>query len=120
MVCKAQLSTIELFNTWKISRTCVHSQQMRSAKLVDMRRAIAELTMLTPAEYENVIRSWNATQYSYPNALSVPQLIDRWAERTPLAIAIEAPERQKYVSYQQLSRQSNQIARYLQQQGVGQ
>jgi amino acid adenylation domain-containing protein len=110
----------DLFNVETIQRMCMHYQQLLKAMLVDPGRTIAELTMLTPAEYENVIRSWNATQYSYPNALSVPQLIDRWAERTPLAIAIEAPERQKYVSYQQLSRQSNQIARYLQQQGVGQ
>ncbi len=60
---------------------------------------------------------WNATQKAYDRDKCVHQLFEEWAGKTPNAIALVQGDQQ--LSYQELDERANQLAWYLQKQGVG-
>lgn len=76
----------------------------------------SELPLLTRQEQEQ-LAAWNATQSEFPRDLCVPQLVARQAEATPDAIA--AVDVVQALRYDELNRRANQLAHYLQKQGVG-
>src|SRR5438477_3726469 len=63
------------------------------------------------------LAQWNATQQSYHLNLCVPQLVERQAVATPDATALVMG--QQILTYHQLNEHANQLAHYLQRQGVG-
>ncbi|WP_269822516.1 AMP-binding protein [Dictyobacter vulcani] len=72
--------------------------------------------MLTAQEYQQIVYEWNTTATEYPDQANIPGLFEEQVARTPEATAIiYADER---ISYAELNRRANQIAHYLQQQGV--
>jgi amino acid adenylation domain-containing protein len=63
------------------------------------------------------LASWNATEQQYPRHTSVPQLIAKQAAATPAAVALVDGDR--ICTYKELNQRANQLAHYLQAQGVG-
>ncbi len=63
------------------------------------------------------LEEWNTTQQEYRRDLCVPQLIASQAIAIPDAIALT--ERKQVLSYKELNARANQLAHYLQKQGVG-
>jgi non-ribosomal peptide synthetase component F len=72
---------------------------------------------LSRTEYQQYLEEWNATQRIYPAEQCVQQLIEAQVERTPESVA--AICEQEHLSYRELNRRANQLAHYLQAQGVG-
>jgi amino acid adenylation domain-containing protein len=72
---------------------------------------------LTGAERRRVLVEWNDTTSPYPSDLTVHELIAARAERSPESIA--AIHGGRRLTYRELNRQSNQLARYLKRRGVG-
>ncbi|AUX29428.1 MULTISPECIES: non-ribosomal peptide synthetase/type I polyketide synthase [Sorangium] len=81
------------------------------------RRRVGELSLLTAEERRELLVAWNDTSTAYPRELAVHEAFEAEAERTPDAIAAEHGEQQ--LSYRELNRRANQLARHLRTLGVG-
>ncbi len=78
---------------------------------------ISELELLDAVEREQVLRGWNATEAEYPVEGGLAALFEAQAERTPDAPALVFLDRS--LSYAELEREANRLARRLQAVGVG-
>ena len=80
-------------------------------------RRLVDVPLLKDSEYHQLIFDWNNTKAEYPQDRCIHQLFEQQVTKNPDAIAISFEERQ--LTYRQLNEQANQLAHYLQLQGVG-
>ena len=80
-------------------------------------RPLVELPLLGDRERQTLLEDWNATEGEYPRDRCVHELFEVQAESTPDAIATVFRDRS--ITYRELNRRANQIARRLQSLGVG-
>src|SRR5262249_37639890 len=81
---------------------------------------IDELPMLSDAERAQLLYKWNGqwneTAVEFDQSQTIHQLFEAQAARAPEAIALKYEDEQ--LSYRELNSRANQLARYLQAQGV--
>jgi hypothetical protein len=80
-------------------------------------RTLTRLDLLAPIDREQLLVVSNDTSADFPRNKGVHQLLAEQAARTPEATALAF--RGSKLTYRELNRRANQLARYLQQQGVG-
>jgi amino acid adenylation domain-containing protein len=68
-------------------------------------------------EWRQIMEGWNQTQRDFPTRSTISQLFEAQVRATPSALALTFEAEQ--LSYEELDRRANQLARYLQRQGVG-
>jgi non-ribosomal peptide synthetase component F len=79
---------------------------------------IAELAVVSAAEREELVVEWNRTAVAYPEAgRCLPELFEAQVERSPTAIAVVYEG--ATLTYAELEQRANQVAHYLQGQGLG-
>ncbi|MDZ7994279.1 MAG: non-ribosomal peptide synthetase [Nostoc sp. EfeVER01] len=78
-------------------------------------KSISELSILTPAEQQQILREWNYTEADYPH-VCVHELFSAQVAKTPDAIAVIAGSQQ--LTYKELDEKANQLAHYLSSLGV--
>jgi amino acid adenylation domain-containing protein len=78
---------------------------------------IGDLPILPDVERRQIIESFNATEAPYPQEKLVQELFEEQVERTPQAQA--AVYEGQCVTYAELNRRANQLARYLKDKGIG-
>lgn len=78
---------------------------------------LRDMAMAGEAERQWLLWTVNETEAKFPSGASAHQLIERQAQRTPDATALEWP--QGRMSYQELNRRANHGARALQVKGAG-
>src|SRR5581483_1174563 len=78
---------------------------------------VAALPFLPQHERLKVVQGFNATAAPFPQHKLVHHLFEEQVARTPESIAVEHGEGR--LSYAELNRRANQLARYLLEQGVG-
>jgi amino acid adenylation domain-containing protein len=78
---------------------------------------LSELPLVSEAERRQLLFEWNQTATAYPRDATIQEVFQVQVERTPDAIALIWQERQ--VSYAELNRQANQLARHLRSLGIG-
>jgi surfactin family lipopeptide synthetase A len=113
--CRFEYST-DLFDEPTIARMAGHWQTLLEGIVADPTRRISELPLLTEQEQQQLLVAWNATQATYPTDACLHQLFEAQVERTPEAVAVVFEDEQ--LSYRELNRRANQLARHLQQLGV--
>src|SRR5215470_2317004 len=106
----------DLFDEATAKRMLNHYAVLLQSCAANADQAIADLPMLTPAERRQMLRDWNSTAADYPRA-TIHQLIEEQVRRTPDAVALQAGAEQ--VTYAELNRRANQLARRLMRQGAG-
>jgi len=107
----------DLFEAVTIARMEGHYRRLLDAILADPERSITQLPLLSDNE-ELQLRQWNETNFEYREVgACLHELFAAQAQRTPKRIAVIAGEQQW--TYAELDERSNQIARRLQQLGVG-
>src|SRR6185369_13716806 len=107
----------DLFEAVTIARMEGHYRRLLDAILADPERSITQLPLLSDNE-ELQLRQWNETNFEYREVgTCLHELFAAQAQRTPKRIAVIAGEQQW--TYAELDERSNQIARRLQQLGVG-
>ncbi|GJL62118.1 MAG: hypothetical protein NPIRA04_07720 [Nitrospirales bacterium] len=79
--------------------------------------AIAQLPLLSEEERRHLLIECNQTDYECEYKSGIPQLFESQVLRTPDSIAVVCGE--QHLTYEELNRQSNQIAHYLKSRGVG-
>ncbi|MEM6404727.1 MAG: amino acid adenylation domain-containing protein, partial [Cyanobacteria bacterium P01_D01_bin.116] len=71
---------------------------------------------MSDSERHQLLVEWNNTKQDYPNDKCIHQLFEAIVEKTPSDIAVIFEGQQ--LTYQELNSRANQLAHYLQQQGV--
>ena len=77
---------------------------------------LRELSLLTSEERRHILLEWNQTKAPVPLSAGIHALIEAQVERTPDAIAVICGDGS--LSYQELNRRANRVARALQKLGV--
>lgn len=80
-------------------------------------KKISEYSLLSSEEVEKVTRTWNQTTIDYPDDKLASELFEAQVAATPRSIALVF-ESQK-LTYSELNARANQLAHFLQKQGVG-
>jgi len=106
----------ERFDPTTIERIQGHFNRLLEAATADPQRRLSELPLLSKAELEELI-SWNETEHVYPDDQTIQLLFEAQARRTPEKVAVICGE--AALSYRELNRRADQLARYLGQFEVG-
>ncbi|MEH1779536.1 MAG: amino acid adenylation domain-containing protein [Nostoc sp.] len=106
----------DLFNVDTIDRMLEHYATLLKGIVANPDCCITEMPLLTAAEKHQLVVEWNNTNKNYPQNLCIHQLFEQQVKRTPDAVALLF-ENQK-LTYRKLNEQANQLAHYLQNQGV--
>jgi amino acid adenylation domain-containing protein len=104
----------DLFDEATVERLVGHFETLLRAVADNPDRRLSELPLLTKAEVEERVQ-WNATAAGY-DARPIHELIGDQVARTPDAVAIVGVEDR--VTYAELDRRSNSLARHLLELGV--
>ncbi|NJR31608.1 MAG: AMP-binding protein [Chamaesiphon sp. CSU_1_12] len=83
--------------------------------IADPQKPIGRLSLLSPDRQQQLIRAGQGLQHTYP-AQCIHQAIEAQTSERPDAVALVWDERR--LTYQELNEQANQLAHYLQAQGV--
>ena len=78
---------------------------------------VDDVGMLTPAEHELVVGTWNRTEQEFPSGSTAHGLFEEWADRRPEAVAVVCGE--ESVTYGELDERANRLAHTLLAQGCG-
>jgi amino acid adenylation domain-containing protein len=106
----------DLFDATTISRMAGHFQHLLEGIVAHPEQRISDLPLLTKAEQQQLLVTWNNTQTEYPRDKCIHQLFEAQVERTPDAIAVVFEG--QHLSYAALNRRANQLAQHLQTLGV--
>ena len=82
----------------------------------DSRMLIGDLPLLTAAECEEIVSDWNDTSVSFPTVHSFSEQFEKWVRDCPDRCAMVYDN--TYLSYAELDRRVNFLARTLQSRGV--
>lgn len=74
------------------------------------------LQVLPERERQQVVEQFNATQFPFPEDKLLHELFEEQVEKTPNAIAVQFEEQS--LTYSQLDRRANRLARHLHEKGV--
>jgi amino acid adenylation domain-containing protein len=106
----------DLFEAETIARMVGHFEVLVESVLSNPDQRLSELQLLTAAEREQLL-GFNQTEMVYPPGETLAQLFEQQAAQTPEAVALVYEGER--VSYGELNRRANQLARHLQGLGVG-
>ncbi len=107
----------DLFRQETIERFAGHFITLLKAVCRDEMKLVDEIPILTEEESNRMLIEWNRTKTDYPVNLCVHQVFEEQVKKTPDAIAVEFNRQQ--MTYSQLNRRANRLARYLVQNGAG-
>ncbi|MEW6733020.1 MAG: amino acid adenylation domain-containing protein, partial [Acidobacteriota bacterium] len=106
----------DLFVAETIIRMLGHYQTLLENIVEKPSRRISELSIMTEAERQQLLVECNSRSSDYQTELSVAQVVEIQAARTPAAIAVSSSEGE--LSYQELNERANQLAHYLREIGI--
>ena len=107
----------DLFAPETIERMMSHFQALLTGVVADPMLRVADLPLLSQTERDQQLVEWNETRADFPLDTCVHRLFEEQVARTPDAIAVEFQGEQ--LTYRELNCRANQLAHYLQKQGVG-
>lgn len=106
-----------LFEAATIQRMLGHWQTLLEGLVARPGQNILEVPLLTGAEQERLLVTWNATQADYPAQQCMHHVFELQADQRPDAVALVHGD--AHLTYSELDRRANQLAHYLCAQGVG-
>ncbi len=106
----------DLFDEETIRRLQGHYQHILEQVVDAPEQPLATLSLLTPAERQQLLYKWNDTATPFPPARCIHLLIEEQVQRTPHTVAIQGLDRS--LSYQELNTCANHLAHHLHRLGV--
>jgi amino acid adenylation domain-containing protein/non-ribosomal peptide synthase protein (TIGR01720 family) len=100
-----------------ISRMLGHLEAVLESMLANPDQRLCELSLLTSAEQQQLLVSWNSTANQVAQENCLHQLFEEQVALTPESIAVICEDRQ--LTYRQLNNRANQLAHYLRDQHIG-
>jgi amino acid adenylation domain-containing protein len=105
-----------LFDEATIIRWLGHYEALLEGMVAAVDQPVRTLPLLSRSDRERLLTEWNATTADFPRDLCVHELFEAQARATPDAVA--AVFEAEKLSYAELNQRANQLAWYLQKQGV--
>ena len=107
----------DLFYPETIDRMARHYLTLLEGIFANPETPIFKLPLLTESDRNQLLIEWNNTTVDYPKDKCIHQLFSEQVEKTPDAVAVVFEDRQ--LTYRELNCRANQLAHYLQSEGVG-
>ena len=114
--CMMEFNT-DLFDATTVDRMLGHYQTLLEAVIADPDRSVASLPILTPGEKQKLLVEFNHRGTSFAAEQCIHELVEAQAARTPDNIALVFENHR--ITYRELNQRSNQLAHFLQKNGVG-
>ncbi|MDZ8030972.1 amino acid adenylation domain-containing protein [Nostoc sp. DedSLP04] len=105
----------DIFDSTRITRFINHFQTLLENILANPEERICELSLLSTNEQEQLLLKFNQTRTDYQD-VCLHQLFEQQVELTPDSVALISQSEK--ITYRQLNHTVNQLAYYLQKQGV--
>nr|WP_309731460.1 amino acid adenylation domain-containing protein [Chamaesiphon sp. OTE_75_metabat_556] len=106
----------DLFDAATIARMMQHFGTLLAAIVANPQQSVALLPLLTAPERQQLLQEWNDTHTEALFDKCIHQLVEAQVQRTPDAVAVVFESQQ--LTYAELNSRANQLAHYLQSQGV--
>ncbi|MEB3219801.1 MAG: amino acid adenylation domain-containing protein [Nostocales cyanobacterium 94392] len=106
----------KLYNLQDIKTLSEQFQNLLASAIQNPESSIARLNILGDRQRQQLLIELNNTQKQYPQDKCIHQIFEEQAEQTPDKIAVVFEEQQ--LTYYELNTRANQLANYLQSQGV--
>ena len=106
-----------LFDDTTIQRLEAHFVQLLEGIIKNPHQTVQEITFLSAAESQQLLRRWNNTQYIIPESSVFQELFEEQVMKSPGAIAAVHGLRQ--LTYEDLNQRANQLAHFLVAAGIG-
>lgn len=106
----------EQFEAAAIERMFGHWQTLLSGMMNEPDTAVGQLNMLSPAEQEQLLVTWNQSDLHFVPELCIHEQVEQQAMQTPDAPALTFEG--ETLTYRQLNERANQLAHHLQSLGV--
>ncbi len=107
----------DLFDAATVARLARHFRNVLESVVTDPGRRLSRLPLLRASERQRLLVDWNATEAMFPETARLHHLVDAQAARTPEAVAVVFGDQR--LTYRELDRRANQLARRLRSLGVG-
>ena len=107
----------DLFEASTASRMLAHYNALLESIVDNPDRKVSELPLFAETEERQVLHDWNQTVADYPRNATIHEVFGRRVEETPEAVALVFDRRE--LTYAELNRKANQLARRLRTEGVG-
>ncbi|MCR4542205.1 amino acid adenylation domain-containing protein, partial [Pseudomonas sp. 18.1.10] len=107
----------DLFDARTIERMARHWQNLLQAMVADQQQTLAQLNLLDADEQQHILQLWDRSESGFSNARWVHELFAERARENPQAVAVKFDTQS--LSYGELDRQANRLARALIARGVG-
>jgi amino acid adenylation domain-containing protein len=107
----------DLFDAPTIERMLGHYQRLLEGIVANPDENISRLPLLSENERKQILVEWNDTTAAYPKDKCLHELFEAQVERTPEAVAVVFGENS--LTYGELNKRANQLARHLKGLGVG-
>ncbi len=108
--------TTDLFDAETMQRWVAFYQNILAAMLADPEQRIDDLPLLSSEERELLLEERATEKREYPREASVAELLEEQVKQRPEATAVVYEG--KRLSYEQLNRRANRLARSLREKGV--
>jgi len=105
------------FDDETITRLLGHLKSMLEGIVSNPNRRVAELTLLTERERQQLLFEWAGVDADYPSDRGIHTLFEKQVKQRPDAIAVRFGNRQ--LTYLELNRWANRLAHRLSKHGVG-
>jgi amino acid adenylation domain-containing protein/thioester reductase-like protein len=109
--------TTDLFDQTTIERLAGHFRRLLDGVVKDPGQPISRLPLLSEEELHDMLVTWNGASMHQPSDECIHHIFEAQAARTPDAIAVVFGGEQ--LTYRELDRRGNQLARHLQTRAVG-
>ncbi|MBW4569107.1 MAG: amino acid adenylation domain-containing protein [Tolypothrix carrinoi HA7290-LM1] len=106
----------DIFDSTTITQFINNFQTLLENIVTNPEQRLSELSLLTTSEREQLLFKFNQTRADYPQDVSLHQLFEQQVERTPDSLALISQSEE--LTYRQLNHRVNQLAHYLQKQGI--
>ncbi|NVJ07525.1 non-ribosomal peptide synthase/polyketide synthase, partial [Myxococcus sp. AM001] len=107
----------DLFEAETMERLLEHLRVLLEAAVARPETRLSELSLMSSEQQQRLLKEWSGTAAHYPREMSLAQLFEAQAQRTPDAVAVEYEDQQ--LTYVELNRRANQLAHHLKGMGVG-
>ncbi len=107
----------DLFDRDTVERLGVQFCHLAVAAAAEPDCAISKLPLLSEVERNRLLFEWNATEADYERTLTLDQAVQRQCQAHPNSTAVVCGDER--LSYAELDARATELARFLQQHGVG-
>jgi len=106
----------DIRNKTFFSNICLHLLALLEDLAKNPKKSIHELSILSQSEFYQITKEWNVTSHAYPKDKLIHKLFEEQVAKTPDSIA--AVFGNQKLSYSDLNKKANKLARYLKATGM--